>query len=63
MEHMTRATQRLRVLNILITLIIAPLGKTLKGFRNMNRAMNVPTGPDSSRTFGKALINVLSKMV
>ncbi|VVD33495.1 conserved protein of unknown function [Paraburkholderia dioscoreae] len=60
---MTQATRCPRVLNILITLIVAPLGKTLKGFRNMNSATNVPTGRDSSRTLGKALINLLSKRI
>lgn len=48
-----------QVLNILATLIVAPLGKTLKGFRNMTGATIVPTGGDSSDPLGKALINLL----
>ncbi|OAJ53607.1 hypothetical protein A6V37_35665 [Paraburkholderia ginsengiterrae] len=60
---MTRATLCPRVLNILITLIAAPLGKTLKAFRNMTGATNIPAEHDFGDTLGKALISLFKKMV
>jgi hypothetical protein len=41
------STGRSRVLNILITLIIAPLGETLNIVRNMRCATIVPVGRNS----------------
>jgi hypothetical protein len=41
------------VLNILITLIIAPLGKTLKVFRNIGGATDVPASRKSANALGE----------
>jgi hypothetical protein len=59
----TRLKGHARVLNILITLALALLGKTPKGFRNKVAACFIPDAHIFVRRLGKALMKNHLKMI